>query len=396
MDHVLWTIYRPKGPQLAVNTTGGLVSAINAFSVAGIRIRIDQSWFIAFFLFAWTLASGYYPLQIPDYPAFTYWIAGTLSSLGLFTCVLLHELSHCFVAQRLGVRVRQITLFIFGGVSEMAQSNSSTPKAEFLTTIAGPLSSLGLALVFLTMAYLTKNIFDRMVVETIRYLYYVNFLLAAFNLIPGFPLDGGRVLRSYLWHRTGNLRQATKAAARVGEIFALVLMGFGLLSALTMHIIPGVWLMLVGLFLKSSAENEYKSFELRFGLQDMKLREIMAPAVAVNTSITISQFINEYVFHYHYRVFPVLELGRFVGMIDVRSIKGVPPNEWPTTKINGFLSDPSTYCVLDPDMEATNALRLLTNQNCSKAPIVRNETLYGILTRSDLFKLVSLKQDIAA
>ena len=372
------------------------MSAINAFSVDGIRIRIDQSWFVAFLLFAWTLASGYYPLQIPDYPRFTYWIAGTVSSLGLFACVLIHELSHCFVARRLGVGVRQITLFIFGGVSEMDQATSSSPRTEFLTTIAGPLSSLGLALIFVAVAYLTKETLDRMVVETMRYLYYVNFLLAAFNLIPGFPLDGGRVLRSYMWHRTGDLRQATKSAARVGELFALVLVGMGLMSVLTMHIIPGVWLMLIGLFLKSSAENEYKSFELRMGLQDTKLREIMAPAVAVNTSMTISQFINDYVFHYHYRVFPVLELGKFIGMIDVRSIKGVPPEEWPTTKISAFLSDPSTYCLLDPETDATDALRLLMAQNCSQALIVQSGILYGILTRSDLFKLISLKREIAA
>ena len=230
----------------------------------------------------------------------------------------------------------------------------------------------------------------------LHYVYYVNFLLAVFNLIPGFPLDGGRVLRSYLWHRSGDLRQATKSAARVGRIFAMTLIAFGFASALTMHIIPGVWLILIGLFLKNSAENEYRSFELRFGLQDMKIREIMSPPIAVNTSMTISQFVNDHVFHYHHRVFPVLELDRFIGMIDVRSIKGVPPGDWPTTKIGAHLSDPSTYCVLDPNMDATDALRFLLNQNCSKAPVVRNGMLLGILTRSDLFKLVSLKRDIAA
>ena len=171
------------------------MAAINAFSVGGIRVRVDQSWFIAFLLFAWTLSAGYFPLQVPDYPAFTYWFAGTVSSLGLFACVLLHELSHCLVARRLGVEVRQITLFIFGGVSEMAQNNSSSPMAEFLTSIAGPVSSLGLGLIFLTFATLLQTSVDRIVVEILHYLYYVNFLLAAFNLIPGFPLDGGRVLR---------------------------------------------------------------------------------------------------------------------------------------------------------------------------------------------------------
>jgi Zn-dependent protease/predicted transcriptional regulator len=372
------------------------VPAINAFSIGGIRIRIDQSWFIAFFLFAWTLSAGYFPMQVPDYPVFSYWFAGTVSSLALFACVLLHELSHCMVARRLGTPVRQITLFIFGGVSEMAQNHSNSPMTEFLTTIAGPLSSLGLGLMFAVLAVAVRGSADRISLEILRYLYYVNFLLAGFNLIPGFPLDGGRVLRSYLWYRSGNLRQATKSASRVGEIFAMTLMAIGLLFILNLHIIPGVWLILVGLFLKNSAENEYRSFELRFGLQDMKIREIMAPPISVDTSMTISRFVNDFVFHYHYRVFPVLELGRFVGMIDVRSIKAVPASDWPTTKIGAFLSDPSTYCVLDPDMEATDALRLLMTHNCSKAPVVRKEQLLGILTRSDLFKLVSLKRDIAA
>jgi len=372
------------------------LAAINAFSVRGIRIRIDQSWFIAFFLFAWTLSAGYYPLQVPDYSGFTYWIAGTLSSLGLFACVLLHELSHCVVAQRLGAAVRQITLFIFGGVSEMGQNYSSTAKAEFLITVAGPVSSMALGVLFVTIAYIIKGSADRIVVEVVHYLYYVNFLLAAFNLIPGFPLDGGRVLRAYLWHRSGNLSKATRSAARVGELFAMTLIGFGLLSVLAMHIIPGVWLILIGLFLKNSAQTEYRAFELRFGLQDLKVREVMTPAVAVDTSMTISQLVNEFVFHYHYRTFPVVELGRFIGMIDVRSIKGVPAADWPTTKIGPYLSDPSTYATVDPDIDATDALRVLLARNCSTAPVVRNGTLLGILTRSDLFKLVSLKRDIAA
>jgi len=128
----------------------------------------------------------------------------------------------------------------------------------------------------------------------------------------------------------------------------------------------------------------------------MTVREIMTPPISVNTSMTISQFINDYVFHYHYRVFPVLELNRFIGMIDLRSIKGVPPNDWPITKIGGYLSDPSTYCIIDPDMSATEALQALLTKNCSKAPVVGNGALVGILTRSDLFKLISLKRDIAA
>src|SRR5262249_40618955 len=270
---------------------------------------------------------------------------------------------------KLGVRVRQITLFIFGGVSEMSQNNSSSPKSEFLTTIAGPLSSLALGFFFRLIALLIQSSADRLTFEVIHYMYYVNFLLAAFNLIPGFPLDGGRVLRSFLWYRTGNLRDATRAAARVGEIFAMILMAIGLLSILFMHIVPGVWLILIGLFLKNSAQSEYQSFEVRLGLHNMKVSEIMTPPIAVNTSMTVSQFLNDYVFHYHYRVFPVTELGKFVGMIDVRSIKGLPADEWAMTKIGSYLSDPSSFCQLNPDIDATEALRKLTVQNCAEAPI---------------------------
>jgi CBS domain-containing protein len=170
----------------------------------------------------------------------------------------------------------------------------------------------------------------------------------------------------------------------------------GLATILTMHIIPGAWLMLIGLFLKRSAANEYQAFELRVGLQNTKLRDIMVPAVAVDSSISISEFVNEYVFHYHYRSFPVVENGRFTGMIDVRSIKSVPPSEWPTTTIGAYLSSASDYCVLDPETEATDALHILMSRNCQKAPVVREGVLAGILTRSDLFKLVALRRDIAA
>ncbi len=372
------------------------MAAFNGFSIWGIRVRIDQSWFIAFLLFAWIISTAYLPLQVPDYSRFTYWVFGTLSSLALFGCVLLHELGHCVVARRLGIPVRQITLFIFGGVSEMAQTQSSSPKAEFQTTIAGPVTSIGLAAIFWTVAVLATGFLDRIVVEMFHYLAYVNFSLAAFNLIPGFPLDGGRVLRSYLWHRSGHLGQATRTASRVGGIFAMILMGLGFLSILTVSLIPGVWLILIGLMLKNAADSEYRSFELQSGLHDMKLREIMAPPIAVDTSMTLSQFVNDYVFHYHYRSFPVVELDRFIGMIDVRAIKGVPPQDWPFTKIGGYLSDPATYCVLNPEMEAMDALQALLSRNCNKAPVVRNERLLGILSRSDLFKLISLKRDIAA
>src|SRR5438309_3042715 len=150
------------GYSRALHPGEGQVSAFNAFSVGGIRVRIDQSWFIAFVLFSWTLSAGYFPSQVPDYPRYTYWLAGSLSALAFFGCVLLHELSHCLVARRLGIPFRRITLFIFGGVSEMEQMQSAGPKAEFLTTIAGPLASMGLGALFLTLTVLATGIAGRL------------------------------------------------------------------------------------------------------------------------------------------------------------------------------------------------------------------------------------------
>jgi Zn-dependent protease/predicted transcriptional regulator len=306
-----------------------------------------------------------------------------------------HELSHCLVARRLGIPVRQITLFIFGGVSEMDSTHSSGPSAEFRIAIAGPMASIAVGIVTAVPALMADSV-EGIVGASLQYIYSINFLLAAFNLVPAFPLDGGRVLRSWLWGRTGNPAQATRTAARVGSIFATILMAVGLFSLLTLHIIPGIWSILLGLFLRKSADAEFQSFEVRFRLQDMKLRQIMTPPVAVETSTSISDFVNEFVFRYHNRVFPVLENSRFAGMVDVRSIKGVPASEWPTTSISGFLSRSDTYCVVGPEANADEVLAQLLSERCHEAAVVQDGILIGVLSRSDIFKIASLKSDLAA
>jgi Zn-dependent protease len=369
---------------------------VAAFSVSGIRVKIDQSWFIAFFLFTWTLSEGYFPFQAPNYPAVAYWIFGTLSALGLFASVLIHELSHCLIARKLGVSVKQITLFIFGGVSEMEQSHSNTPGSEFRITIAGPLSSVGLGIILLGLSFALGSWIGHLTDEMLHYLVYVNFLLAAFNLIPGFPLDGGRVLRSYLWHRSGNFGQATRSAARVGGGFATAIMALGFFALVWSHFMVGIWLILIGLFLKKSAENELRSFQVRAGLENVKVRDIMVPPVAVNKGTTIADLVNQYVFHYHDRVFPVVDRGRFIGMIDVNALRKVPTQDWPSTYIDAYMADDSQYSILNPDMDARDALRLLVESPMPKAAIVQNDVLVGFLTRTDLVEVINLRSDLAA
>jgi Zn-dependent protease len=234
------------------------VAPIQVFSVARVRVFIDRSWFVAFFLFAWTLSSGYFPLQAPNHALSTYWLFGTLSALALFASVLAHELAHCLTARHFDIPVRSITLFIFGGVSEMDMVNTNSPRREFYTAAAGPAASIVFGVIFGVLGFATGNLLPSIVVEVFHYLYYVNVLLALFNMVPGFPLDGGRILRSYLWHRSGDLMGATRQAATFGGVCASLLVAFGLLCFLTMQIVPGIWLLLLGLFLKRSAEAEYR------------------------------------------------------------------------------------------------------------------------------------------
>ncbi len=369
---------------------------MTAFSISGIRVRLDGSWFIAFFFFAWTLSEGYFPLQAPNYRPLTYWIFGTISALALFGSVLTHELSHCVVARRLGVHVRQVTLFIFGGVSEMDKSHPDTPAFEFKIAMAGPMSSLGLALLFGGLSALFGHRIGHIAAETLHYLIYVNVLLAVFNLIPGFPLDGGRILRSYLWHRSGSLGRASRSAARTGSLVAACMIAVGLASLLTGGFVIGIWLAMIGLFLKKSAEAEYRSFMVRDVLEHVRVGEIMSPPVAVHKGMTITELVNDYVFRYHDRVFPVLDRDRFIGMIDVRAFRKLKTDDWPNTFIDAYLADESLYAVLDPDMQASGALRFLVEHPMSKAPVVRGETLLGVLTRVDLVEVIALKTDLAA
>jgi Zn-dependent protease len=368
---------------------------VNGFSIAGIRIRVDPSWFFAVLLFAWMLSSTYLPMQVPNYSILAYWLFGTLCALGLFISVLIHELSHCIVARRLGVPVRQITLFIFGGLSEMSQAQS-TPSSEFKITIAGPLSSIVTGLVCGGISYMLQGRVGDLAGESLHYLTYINFLLAAFNLIPAFPLDGGRVLRSFLWHRSGNLAQATRSAARIGGGFATVLMGFGFVGLLSGQFMFGIWLVLVGVFLRKSAETEYRSFHARNVLDSFKVGDIMAPPVAVQKGTTVADLINNYIFHYHERIFPVVDRGQFIGMIDLRQLKKLRPEDWPNTYIDAFMSDASMTCTLTPDMDARDALRLMVEGAAAKAPVIENNALVGVLTPSDMVEVVALKNDLAA
>ena len=249
------------------------------FKVIGIQISLDYTWFIIFALVAWTLSQGYFPSVVPGLAMWIYIAMGVVSSLLLFASILLHELSHSYVANRLGMDIRGITLFIFGGIAELSREPDD-PRMELKIAIAGPIASGVLAILFwLIKEGLTAMALFPLVASVCSYLVIINIVVVIFNMIPGFPLDGGRVLRAIWWMKSGDLQRATMVAGRVGKGFALFLIFFGILQTFTGNIIGGLWMVFIGIFLQQAAESGYREVLIRNSLSGIRVGDVMTREV---------------------------------------------------------------------------------------------------------------------
>ena len=302
-------------------------SPIELFRLAGIPIRLDRSWFAIAILVVWSLATGFFPVAQPGLTPAAYWVMGAAAALGLFGSIVVHELFHAIVARRHHIPMGGITLFVFGGVAEM-QAEPETPRAEWRMAIAGPLASIAIAGVAFGAAELASA-FEPLrgttaVRSVLRYLAAINGLLAAFNLLPAFPLDGGRLLRAVLWRRRGDLRWATRVASRAGRGFSLVLMGLGGVRVLLGDLLGGVWSFLLGSFLGRAATGSYQQLLVRHALRGTPVSRFMTPdPVTVPPEITVGELVEEYVYKYHHKLFPVVADGRLLGCISTNQIKAL-------------------------------------------------------------------------
>ena len=275
-------------------------------TIMGIPIRVHFTWFIVFGLITWSLSSRYFPVAAPDLPIASYWVKGVLAALLLFASVAFHELAHSYVAQKYKLSIESITLFIFGGVAQM-KGESPHPKAEFWIAIAGPLSSFFLSAFFFILMMNTlggaKALFF--------YLAQINLILGAFNLIPGFPMDGGRVLRAAIWSKTKNFYYATQKASSIGRMIALFFIFSGIFSLFT-RMSGGLWLMLIGWFLYTTAQSSYQQSTLQESLSGIKVGDIMVKdIVTVSSSLTVDEAVNGYFLRYGYGGFPIIEARNF-------------------------------------------------------------------------------------
>jgi len=317
---------------------------------------------------------------------------GIAGALGLFASIVIHELSHSLVARRYGLMIKGITLFIFGGVAEMEEEPQS-PKAEFTMALAGPASSLLIAAVFYGLALVSAQArWPISVTGVLRYLAFINILLMAFNLIPGFPLDGGRILRSILWNWKNNLRWATRIASQVGSAFGLFLIVMGVFYFLRGAFIGGLWWFLVGMFLRDAAEKSYQQLRVRQALEGEKVSDFMNPnPVTVSPSISVEQLVHDYIYRHHYKMFPVVEDGRILGCVTLEQVKHIPQEERAVRLVAQLATPCSEQNTVLPNDDAMKALAMMSRTGISRLMVVQDGQLVGILTLKDMLRFLSVK-----
>jgi Zn-dependent protease/CBS domain-containing protein len=366
---------------------------IPLFKLAGFQIALNWSWLILAVLITWTLSTGVFPYYYPDLPPATYWSMGVVAALGLFGSIILHELGHAAVARRYGLPIRRITLFIFGGVAEM-EAEPERPAAEFWVAIAGPIVSflVGLVCWLLLQAAAGAGV---PVAGVLAYLASINMILALFNLVPAFPLDGGRILRAILWYWKGSLRWATRVASMIGGGFGILLIVLGVYRVLIGDFVGGMWWFLIGLFVRFAAQMSYQQVLMRETLRGIPVRRIMsANPVMVSSGITIAQLIDDYVYRHHHNMFPVADNGRLVGCVSMNDIKRLPRDRWSSTTVSEIMRSCSEATAISPDMDAMEVLSLMARTGNSRLLLTEGDRLVGVVTLTDLMNFLNAKLNL--
>jgi Zn-dependent protease len=354
-------------------------------SIIGIPIKIHFSWIIVFGLITWSLSTYYFPNAAPDLPAVSYWIKGTLAALLLFTSVCVHELAHSIVARRYGLSIISITLFIFGGVAQI-KGEPPRPEAEFRIAIAGPASSFLLAFFFY---FLSLNTIGG-VKALFAYVAQINLIIGAFNLIPGFPMDGGRVLRSVIWEKKRDFFYATRKAAGIGQKIAIFFIFFGIFSIFA-GMPGGIWLMLVGWFLFTAAQASYQQAGLQQILTGVRVRNIMTrDIVTLSPSMTLANVVDDYFLKYGYGGFPVVENGTLSGILTLKEVKNTPREDWGTVKVSDILPPHDKKWEISPDEEVLKVLELMMKADKGRIIVTEKGSIVGLITRNGIARYLQV------
>jgi Zn-dependent protease/CBS domain-containing protein len=354
----------------------------------GIPIELNPSWFLILFLVVWSLGAQVFPTWQPGYSTAAYWGMAIVAAGALFGSLLLHELAHSLMSRRFGIEVKRITLFLFGGVSESPEEMPS-PKAEFWIAIVGPLTSFALAAVFFGLGYLSRLAGGPEVLSAaLGWLGVVNAALAVFNLIPGFPLDGGRVLRSAVWARTHDFEKATRWASYGGKAFAMILMGVGVARLVGGNWFGGLWLGVLGWLLFQAAQGSYAQVMVKQALNQVKVATLMSRgAVTIPPDATLQEVVEAYFMRHSFGGYPVVDDGdRLLGMLTRAHVKSVPAEQWNAVQVADVMVPADRLVALSPDEPAGEHLEALLDANLGRLPVVADGRVVGVLSQTDLVR----------
>ncbi|HET9300186.1 MAG TPA: site-2 protease family protein [Candidatus Polarisedimenticolaceae bacterium] len=364
--------------------------------VSGIAIKVDASWFVVAALVTWTLAVGLFPRDHLGLSPLAAWTMAVFAALGVFKSIVLHELGHALMARRMGLRIRSITLFIFGGLAEM-EDEPTTARAELLVAVAGPAVSTAVALLSLLAGLACRLIplpYTDLAADVCFYVAWANGLLIAFNAIPAFPLDGGRVLRALVWAITGDMRRATRLCSLLGQAFGFLLIAGGVaLVYWTGSLLAGAWTAVLGWFLRRAASLSWKQLLLRRALEGERVEHFMRrDPISVSPSLSVAELVEGYVARFHHTMFPVLQGERLVGCVTTRRLKEIPKEEWCRRSVASLLEAPSPENSISPQTAALHALQRMSSRG--RLMVVEGDRLVGIVSMRDLLRLLATKVEV--
>ncbi len=360
------------------------------FRLWGIPVEINASWLLVLLFMTWTFATNYYPFYFPDaFGEAELWVLGFLTAIFLFLSILAHEFSHSIVAVRSGIPIKKITLFMFGGVASM-QRDVEKPLDELKTAAAGP----AMTVVLVGLFFALSRIFPRGTIpQALVYsLMRINMVVLVFNLIPGFPLDGGRILRAGLWYRSGNFMRSTRIASGVGKAFAVFLVLVGFLYIFLGSFIGGLWMIFIGFFLHQAAQSGYMTAALRESIAHLRVSDIMRTGVVtVEAGTTLRELVDEYFLRHHYNAYPVLYGGRLIGIVSLADVKRIDRGDWSGMTVERVMRDDVTKFTVHPDDPAGRIVELIMRRGVGRVPVLDDSgAVVGIVTRGDLMEALKV------
>jgi len=370
-------------------------SSLKLFKVFGIEIRLDFSWFIIFALFAYYFGFNYFPAVLPGANNGIIAIVTFITVILFFTSVLVHEMSHSLVAKSQGTPVGRITLFLFGGMAQI-EKEPETPKNEFIMAIAGPAASFVLAILFGIIWLLTRQY--EIIREPVRYLTIINIILGIFNMLPGYPLDGGRVLRSIIWKVTDNIKKATLIASTTGRVIGFLIIAVGIFFLFTGNFLNGVWFAFIGWFLQSSAQMGYRQLVFETSIKGVKVGDVMNDdIVLVEKDMSLQELVDEYFMRYRFGRFPVVEdlrSERLIGIISLHDIKSIERQKWPETRVGDIVKTIDENEKVGMSMEISEAIKRMGKIGLGHLVIMSGNKLKGIITKSDVMRFIKLQSEL--